>query len=156
MAISITWATKRIAVPQSYLTLISGTVYDFDTHQFKEDLKLLEESSEGMAYDDTHEHVTEVVLGGVPYARFVIIKNGYTVDFEDTGSVYRVSFSGSNNNIADFTNVIENVSLQPNNSAGLISPNAWREIVNAANTGEGTFGELATAWLKKALFIGLK
>lgn len=154
--ITVDWILKEISVPQSYLTIISGTTYDFDTAQFKEDLKLLEESEAGLPNDDTHEHVTEVLLSGVPYARFVIMINGYVVIFEDTGSPYRVSFSGSNNNIADVTVVNANVSIQPNNSAGLISPNAWRAIVNAANTEEGTFGELASQWLKKAVWFGAK
>lgn len=154
--ITIDWILKDIYVPQSYLTLITGTTYDFDTHQFKQDLKILEASEAGMPNDDTHEHVTEVLLSGVPYARFVIMINGYTVTFEDTGSPYRVSFSGSNNNIADVTTVNANVSIQPNNSAGLISPNAWKELVNAANTADGTFGELAVKWLTKATWLGLK
>ena len=40
--------------------------------------------------------------------------NGYTVEFENTGTPYRISFSESNNNIADVTVVNANVSIQPN------------------------------------------
>lgn len=154
--ITIDWLTKIISVPQSYLTFVSGSLYNFDTYQFKKDLKTLEASAAGMVNDDTHEHVTEIVLGGVPYARFIIIINGYQIEFEDTGTPYRVSFQGSNNNIADVTVLNQNVSIQPNNAAGLISPNAWREIVDAANTADGSFGELTINWLQKGFFLGNK
>ena len=154
--ITIDWILKIIYVPQSYLTFVSGATYTLDTNQFRLDLKALEYSVEGIPNDTTHEHVTEFILSGVPYARFVVIINGYTVEFEDTGTPYRVSLIGSNNNIADVTVVNANVSIQSNNSAGLVSPNAWRELVNAANTQEGTFGELAQKWLTKAIWLGLK
>ena len=117
MAISIDWGTKVITVPQSYLTLISGTLYNLDTNQFRLDLRALEASDEGMAYLKTHNHNTTVSLSGIQYARVVELINGYTVEFEN-GS-YAVNLDGSNNNILDVA-VRNSVSVGANNSAGLI------------------------------------
>lgn len=119
--ISVDWTTRIISVPLSYLTLVSGTIYELDTDQFRLDLKALEDDpDQGMPYPQTHTHNTEVTLAGLTLARTVEIINGYTVEFED--GAYRVSLVGSNNNIADVT-VVNNVSIQTNNSAGLITVN---------------------------------
>ena len=116
MAISVNWGTKVITIPQSYLSFVSGALYTLDTDQLRLDLKDLEDDETGMPYLDTHRHNTETNLGGVIYARTFEIINGYTITFED--GMYRVSLTGSNNNIADVTN-INQVSVQTNNSAGL-------------------------------------
>jgi len=116
MAISIDWTTKIISVPQSFLTLISGSLYELDTNNFRLALKDIEDD-EGIPFLDTHRHNTVVNLGGIGYARTIEIINGYTVTFED--GQYAVNLVGSNNNIADVTN-INQVSIRPNNSAGLI------------------------------------
>ena len=121
MAISIAWGTKVINVPKSYLTNISGTLYELDTEQFRLDLKDLEDSEEGMAHLDTHRHNTEVTIAGVTYARTIEIINGYSITFED--GYYSVRLVGSNNNIFDIQSGILNqnlVQVIPTNSAGLI------------------------------------
>jgi hypothetical protein len=148
MAISIDWATKIISVPQSYLTFISGNLYELDTDQFRLDLKGLEDGEEGIIFDDTHQHNTEVTVGGVTLARVVEIINGYTITFED-GS-YRVRLAGSNNNFSDVAN-LNSVSLLQLNSAGLISATGaadiadavWDEAIAGHQTG-GTAGDLMT------------
>lgn len=117
MAISINWATKVISVPQSFLTPLGGSLYELDTNAFRLALKDLEDDPVGIMYDDTHRHNTTVLLGGIEYARTLEIINGYTVTFED--GQYAVNLVGSNNNIADVTNVNQ-VSIRPSNSAGLI------------------------------------
>ena len=117
MAISIDWGTKVITVPQSYLTLINGTLYNLDTNQFRLDLRALEASDEGMSFPKTHNHNTTVSLSGISYARVVEIINGYTVLFEN--GAYAVNLDASNNNILDVA-VRNNVSVGANNSAGLI------------------------------------
>ena len=117
MAISIDWGTKVITVPQADLTFVGGSLYDFDTDQFRKDLKALEAGEDGMAFLDTHEHTAPKTLSGITFARFVEIINGYTVTFQD--GQYRVRFVGSNNNISDVAN-LNQVSLLPQNSAGLI------------------------------------
>lgn len=129
--ITVDWTTKIISVPQSYLTLVSGSLYELDVNQFRLDLKDLEDdASQGMIYLDTHRHNTEVTLAGVTFARTFEIINGYTVEFED-GS-YRVSLVGANNNIADVL-VVNSVSVQVNNSAGLIVTNTATGSFTAAD-----------------------
>jgi hypothetical protein len=118
MAISIDWATQIITVPQSYLTHISGALYELDVDQLRLDLKDIEDSEEGMAFPDTHRHNTAVTLSGVTYARTVEIINGYTVTFENGN--YSVRCVGANHNIGDVKNV-NSVSLIIGNAAGLIS-----------------------------------
>lgn len=118
MAITINWGTKVITVPQSSLTLISGTSYSLDTNAFHIALKGLEQSEEGMTFPTTHNHNTVVSLGGIEYARVIEIVNGYSITFED--GAYAVSLTGSNNNILDVVN-LNQVSIRANNSAGLIN-----------------------------------
>jgi hypothetical protein len=128
LAISVNWVTKVITVPQADLTLISGTKYSLDVDAFRLELKSLESSEEGMPFDDTHQHNTEVVLSGVTYARFFILINGYTVEFED--GQYTVISSGANHNISDF--LVENqVALVTQNSAGLTTPVSATDIASA-------------------------
>jgi hypothetical protein len=117
MPISIDWDLRIIAVPQSYLTLVSGAVYQLDTDQFRLDLKTLEAGSPGMSFPKTHNHNTTLVLSGITYARSVEFVNNYTITFEP--GAYAVVLSGSNNNIIDVTN-FNGVSVLGNNSAGLI------------------------------------
>lgn len=121
MAISITWGTKTINVPQSYLSLVTGTLYELDTEQFRLDLKALEEGEEGMPFPDTHNHNTEVTVAGITYARVIEIINGYQIEFED--GQYTVRLVGSNNNFFDVENGIlaqNQVQIIPGNAAGLI------------------------------------
>ena len=112
---TVNWATREISVPQSFLTPLGGTNYGLDTNAFRVALKDIEDD-EGMGFPDTHRHNTAVVLGGVTYARFIEIINGFTVTFEN-GS-YSVLLSGSNNNILDVTN-LNYVSVRSANATGL-------------------------------------
>ena len=58
MAISVDWPSGVISIPQSYLTLISGTLYELDTEQFREDLRALEDDQNGgIAHLKTHNHI---------------------------------------------------------------------------------------------------
>lgn len=117
MAISIDYSTLVISVPQADLTLISGSLYEMDTDQFRLDLKALEANETGIVFDDTHTHNTEVTIGNLTLARVIEIINGYTITFEDLQ--YAVRLTGSNNNIDESTN-INQVSIRSQNSAGLI------------------------------------
>lgn len=121
MAISIDWGNKIINIPQSYLTNVSGTLYELDTDQFRLDLKALEDDEAGMPFPDTHRHNTEVTIAGTTYARTIEIINGYSITFED--GAYSVRLTGSNNNFFDVENGILNqntVQIIAQNSAGLI------------------------------------
>lgn len=122
MAISVNWATGVISIPKSDLALISGTLYELDTDQFRLDLKNLEDGEAGMPFPDTHRHNTEVTVAGTTFARVIEIINGYSITFED--GQYSVRLVGSNNNFFDVENNILNqnqVQVIPGNAAGLIT-----------------------------------
>lgn len=116
MAITITWSTKVINVPQADLTNLGGGVYELNIDTFRNRLNELQASEEGITELTTHIHNPPTVIAGVSLARVVEIINGYTVTFED-GS-YAVNLVGANSNIADVTNV-NSVSIRSSNSAGL-------------------------------------
>jgi hypothetical protein len=121
MAISINWDTKVITVWKSDLTLVQSSpseIYELPLNSFRLNLKALEASEEGMIFEDTHTHNTEVNLGGLTFARVIQIINDYTVTFED--GMYAVNLVGANSNVADVINVNQ-VSVRSQNSAGLIS-----------------------------------
>ena len=120
--LSVNWATKVIFVPKTYTQFvqfepITGLeVRQLDLDQFRLDLKAIEASAEGIPFLDMHEHTAPKTLGGVTYARFVEIINGYTVEFED--GQYAVNLVGANTNVQDVT-IVNQVSIRPSNSAGL-------------------------------------
>lgn len=122
MTISIDWAgTRVISVPKADLTLIDAgppEVYELDIDAFRLTLRDLEDDPDGRPWPQTHRHNTEVILAGVTYARMVEILSPYTVTFED--GQYAVQFTGANTNVHEVTNVNQ-VSVRPNNSAGLIT-----------------------------------
>lgn len=120
MAISINWGTKVITVPQADLALVSAGLYSLDVNVLRLALKDLEDNADGMTFDDTHKHNTEVTISGVTLARVFQIINGYTITFQDTGTPYTVRCVGANHNIGDVKNVNQ-VSLIIGNAAGLIA-----------------------------------
>lgn len=143
MAVSINWATKVITVLQSDLSALGGSGYALDIDWFRLQLKDLEDSDEGIIFPQTHNHVAPITVGGVTLARIVEIINGYTVSFEDTGTPYYVRLDGANSNIADVANLITNVSIRSNNSAGLVqisgsggatTDEIWNEPIEGAWT----------------------
>ena len=131
MPITIDWATGVISVPQSYLTLVSGSLYEFDTEQARLDICDLEAGEEGIVFDVTHVHNTEVTISGVTFARLIEFINGYTFTFED--GQYRVRLAGSNNNITDVAN-LNQVSLLQQNSTGLIG-NIGEQVLECESSG---------------------
>ena len=121
MPITIDPLTFVIYVPQSYLSLITGTLYELDTDRFRLDLKGIEDDEGGITFLATHAHNTEVTVAGVTYARTVEILPPYSITFED--GQYSVKLTGSNNNIFDIEAGVLNqnqVQVIPTNSAGLI------------------------------------
>jgi len=120
--ITIDWGTRVIFVPKIDTTLIQATpveIRSLDLNAFRLTLKALENSEEGMSFPKTHNHNTEVLLGGITYARTIEIINGYTVTFED--GQYAVNLIGANSNVGDVVN-LNQVSIRSYNSAGLIAP----------------------------------
>lgn len=120
MAISISPSTKVITIPQADLIPIGGVNYQLDTNAFRIALKDWEDNEEGIYHPKTHNHNTVVTIGGLQYARTLEILSPYTITFQSVGTPYKVFLVGSNNNILDVTN-LNDVSVSPNNSAGLIN-----------------------------------
>lgn len=139
MAISINWATRVISVPQADLDIVSAGLYELDVEDFRIALKDIEDSEEGMAFPDTHARNAPVTLAGTTYAQTLQVINGYTVNFEDTGSPYTVRCVGANHNLAD-VKTVDHVSLIVGNSAGLIT------VATGGSSGP-TAGEIAAAVL---------
>lgn len=135
MALSIDWATKVISVPQADLTSLGGGKYELDVDAFRLELRTLEDDEAGIVFDETHNHNTTTTLSGVTYARSVELINGYTVNFEDTGSPWMVVCSGANHNLGD-VKTVDHVSLLIGNSAGLIQ----------VDTGGGGGSSAADIW----------
>jgi len=124
MAITIDWQSKIINVPKADLTLIQSTpveIRELNLNSFRLTLKDLEDDEAGMVHLDTHSHNTEVLLGGIVYARVIEIINGYTITFED--GQYSINLVGANSNVGDVVNPNQ-VSIRSANSAGLISNSA--------------------------------
>jgi hypothetical protein len=124
LAITVDWVNKVVFIPEADLTPngvdpISGrALYTLDTEAFRREVKALEASPSGLTYPDIIAHNTEVSVSGVTIARVIVIVNGYSVEFED--GTYAVTLTGSNNNIADVA-VVNQVSIRPTNTAGLVS-----------------------------------
>lgn len=148
MALSIDWSTKVITVPQADLTSLGGGVYEHDIDAFRLELKDIEDSEVGMVFPKTHNHNTAVTLSGVTYARTFEVINGYTIEYEDTGSPYTVKCVGANHNIAD-VKVVNQVSLLIGNSAGLI------QVTSGSGLSTEEHNQLFKA-LTKGQFIALK
>lgn len=117
----IDWGTKIIYVLKTDLSLVQSTpteIYNLELNSFHLKLKDLEDDENGMTFPNTHNHNTEVSLGGLTYARVIEMINGYTITFED--GQYAVNLIGANSNVGDVVNVNQ-VSVRSNNSAGMIS-----------------------------------
>ena len=139
MAISIDYsgAIFRIIVPQADLTLISGSLYELDTDQFRQDVIALEANDKGIVFQNTHNHNSDFTVAGTTFARGIEILNSTNINaltgiantdvyeiFFSPDTQYSVRLIGSNNNLFDLQNaILANAVTQviPGNSAGLIS-----------------------------------
>lgn len=132
MALSVTYtgATYRIVVPQSDLTLVSGSLYEHDTDAFWDELKAWEANVTGIVFQDMQSHNPDYTVGGVTYAPKVEVLNATNSSNTDVYEIfyspdtsYAVRLTGSNNNLFDKENAIlanANVQVLGQNSAGLI------------------------------------
>jgi len=121
MALSLDPATKVITIPQADLTLVSGTLYELDTNQFRLDVGVLLASQTYVWMDYAFSHNTEVTVAGTTFARIIEFINGFSIEFEN--GTYSVRLAGSNNNIFDVENgiLVQNgVQVISQNSAGLV------------------------------------
>lgn len=124
MAVSVNWATRVIFVPRADLPLIQSSpneIRGFNINWFWHQLADLQDTEDGMCFPVIFINQPPQNLSGIDYARIFAIINGYTVTFED--GQYAVQFNGANTNVQDVTNVNQ-VSIRPNNSAGMTSSEA--------------------------------
>ena len=143
VAISIDYLVSapviRIIIPQADLTLIDAgppALYEFDTDTFFTEVKALEASAVGIAYQNAIDHNPAYTVAGETYARKIEVMNStnnnpvlggpnteeYEVFF-DPDTQYSVKLTGSNNNLFDLQNgILANNTTQviPTNSGGLI------------------------------------
>ena len=137
MAMTVDWPNKIITVPQSDLTLVSGTLYSMDTETyFRTELMKLMDDEAGMPWPTPLSHNTEVTVAGVTYARTIEIINGYQVQFTPD-SQWSVRLEGSNNNIFDIEAgvLVQNqVQVIPTNAAGLITVSSGSGLDSAQDT----------------------
>lgn len=124
MAISVDWATLTFSIPQSDLTLVSGTLYEMNTEtDFRQAINAIMAGEDGIVFADAIDHNSEYTVVGVTYARKVELINGYNIEFTPD-SQWSVRFTGSNNNLFDVENGVlaqNQVQVIPANSAGLQS-----------------------------------
>jgi len=141
MALSIDHKTLIISVPQSDLTLVSGTFYRMDTENyFRKSLLALLDNVDYMPLDDPIRHNTQVTVAGVTYARFIELINGYSVQFTPN-TQWTVELTGSNNNLHD---VAAGALIQ--NQVQVITTNAAGLIVNSQQSlGQADLDNIAAA-----------
>jgi len=119
-----------INIPKSYTQFVStDPVTGLETRQmnltqFAQDLGDLQDDPEGAWAVTAYEYTAPVSVGGVQLAPVVVITSAYVVQFEDLQ--YAVNLTGANTNIQDVT-IVNQVSIRPNNSAGLTFSDAINE-----------------------------
>ena len=119
MAVSVDYLTYEITIPQSDMTLISGTLYEYDVEDFGTELHLIQEAQSGIPHPTMFQRTAVVVIAGINYARAFEVIAPYTIKFED--GQYAVRLVGNNNNLFDEGIIVRNqVSVIPTNSAGLV------------------------------------
>ena len=120
MAISIDYGnTFIIDVELEDLTLISGTLYEFNVNDFRLILHSLQDGEEGIIFPKTHRHNTTVTIVGSEFDRTFEILPPYSVRFPD--QKISVKLISTNNNVFDVEGgiLVQNqCQVIPNNSAG--------------------------------------
>ena len=132
MAITVNWATKVVFIPEnepSVSSVVGASHYEYDLDLLRLELKAIEGSEEGMPFVDIHQHTTSFTIGNIELARVVAIINGYTIEFENGN--YQVDLVGANADI-HLNRVVNDVSLNTGNTAGLITTATTISLVSAA------------------------
>lgn len=153
MAVSIDYGnTNVITIPQADLTLLGTTpqgdpLYELDVDWLRGELKALEAGEIGIAFPDTHRHVTETTVGITTYARFVLILAPYTVEITPAFAG-QVACTGAVHNLEDVYINNAGPTLLPGNPAALVSNTSVEAIaeavwgaIRADHALSGTFGQ---------------
>jgi len=129
MALTVNHQTKVFTILRADLTLLQSVptfVYRLNLPALRVEMKALTDNEIGITYDDSHAWFPSQTVSGVQLAPVFIMINGFTVTFED--GQYAVNFNGANTNLGDVTNVNQ-VSIRPNNSAGLVQVLEIEQII---------------------------
>lgn len=117
------WIAKHIVIPRADLIPLGGSRYRLDMSDFHKEMRRLEwDFGEGLWAPNVVEYVAPITVGGTDLAPVVTVINDYTFEFEEFVDAYSVELNGANSNLADVT-IVNNVSVRPKNSAGLIIVN---------------------------------
>ena len=146
MTYSVDWVSKVITIPETDLTLVSGTRYQLNLESFLYECRRLEWTFlDGLWAPNILEHSNvRFDFSGANYAAFDEIVNGYTVTIG--AGPTRVDLVGSNNNIADVINNT-NIILASANSAGLTNISEVRSMAfNGAVTIDTVSGVSGTVY----------
>jgi len=123
MSYSADWVARHITIPRDDLTQLSGDQYRLDLADFHREMRRLEWGFvDGLWAPQVIEYVLPISVGGTDLAPVTTIINGYTFGFEEFVEPYSVELYGANSNLADVV-IVNNVSVRPKNSAGLIIVN---------------------------------
>ena len=170
MAVSIDPLTFVITVPKSDMTLVQTSPFEvrqLDLDWFRRALKDIEDDEDGIYLFKTHNHNSEVTLGGITFSRVIEILFPYTVTFENGN--YAVNLVNANSNVSDKTN-LNQVQVRSANSAGLIAADTnvtsgdveaiasavWDKLV-ADHEAVGSFGQkVGRKILTTSKFVALK
>lgn len=117
MAISTNWLSLIVTIPQADLVFVGGDDYEMDIEWLRRELHLIEWSEIGQSKLRIHRRIDPYVISGVTYTQAIEIINGYLIEFEQTGSPYRVRLLGGNTNVGDVA-ILNGVQIVPSNSAG--------------------------------------
>ena len=115
MAYSADWIAKRVTIPVSDLTFVSGSNYTLNIADVHNEMRRME-WDEGLWAINILEHKETLVLSGIPKTRTILVVNGYT--WEIAASNIVVSLIGIDSNLMDTFVPANGVSLLANNSVG--------------------------------------
>jgi hypothetical protein len=127
--LTIDYSTFIIFVPKAYTQFVSINpstgleLRQVNLTTFAQDIADLQDDAEGAWASTAFEYTAPVSVGGVQLAPVVVILSPYTVEFED--GQYAVNLSGANTNVQDVS-IVNQVSIRPNNSAGL----TFSDVIN--------------------------
>ena len=139
----INYGTLLITIykTDTFVTLVSGNIYNVDTNLFRLAVEARMDDGDGITYLKPFNHNTSVLLGGINYARIIEVINGYTIRFDDNGGLdpWVANLQGSNNNFLDVA-VLTTVQIRSNNSAGLINVDEIQQDIFSGGVWRATYG----------------
>lgn len=97
--ITVNYLTKIIFIPQTFLTFVTGTIFDLSILDLWLALADIQDDEEGMPFDTMYIRVADIDVVGLTIPGSLLLINGYSIEFED--GQYTVRLFGANTNIFD-------------------------------------------------------